>query len=54
VGIRAGIPDRGGIGLRNVQERLRTLYGQAAEFIIGQRLEGRGTTVTLLIPLHAH
>lgn len=54
VGFRAGGPDRGGIGLRNVRERLRTLYGQAAEFIIGARLEGRGTTVTLLIPLHAH
>ncbi|HEX6637222.1 MAG TPA: histidine kinase [Steroidobacteraceae bacterium] len=43
-----------GIGLRTVQERLRTLYGQAAQFIIAPRPGGRGTAVTLLIPLHAH
>jgi len=49
---------RTGIGLSNVQERLRTLYAQAAEFLIGARPGGRGTMVTivipLVIPLHAH
>ena len=45
---------RSGVGLRNVQERLRTLYAQAAEFLIGARPGGRGTLVTIVIPLHAH
>ena len=45
---------RDGVGLRNVQERLRTLYAQAAEFLIGARPGGRGTMVTIVIPLHAH
>jgi hypothetical protein len=44
--------ERTGVGLRNVQERLRTLYGQAAEFLIGTRTGG-GTAVTIVIPLHA-
>ena len=52
VGLRAG--SRTGVGLRNVQERLRTLYAQAAEFLIGERPGGRGTAVTIVIPLHAH
>jgi two-component sensor histidine kinase len=52
VGLRPGSPH--GIGLRNVQERLRTLYAQAAEFLIGARPGGRGTMVTIVIPLHAH
>jgi anti-sigma regulatory factor (Ser/Thr protein kinase) len=48
-------PDlRSGIGLSNVQERLRTLYAQAAEFLIGARPGGRGTLVTIVIPLHGH
>ena len=54
VGLRAGFANRAGIGLRNVQDRLHTLYGSAAEFIIGARPDGRGTTVTVVIPLHAH
>jgi two-component system LytT family sensor kinase len=54
VGLSAGFADRTGIGLRNVQDRLHTLYGQAAQFIIGARPGGRGTSVTLVIPLHAH
>jgi two-component sensor histidine kinase len=54
VGLSAGFANRTGVGLRNVQDRLRTLYGQTAEFIIGARPGGRGTLVTLLIPLHAH
>ena len=57
VGLARGA-QRTGVGLRNVQERLRTLYGQAAEFLIGERSGGRGTAVTivlpLVIPLHAH
>jgi two-component sensor histidine kinase len=52
VGLRADLHT--GVGLRNVQERLRTLYAQAAEFLIGERPEGRGTRVTIVIPLHAH
>ena len=54
VGLSSGFANRDGIGLRNVQDRLHTLYGQAAEFIIGGRAGGRGTSVTLVIPLHAH
>jgi two-component system, LytTR family, sensor kinase len=52
VGLSPG--SRNGVGLSNVQERLRTLYAQAAEFLIGERDGGRGTTVTIVIPLHAH
>jgi two-component sensor histidine kinase len=54
VGLRSGFAIRAGVGLRNVQDRLQTLYGQAAEFIIAERSGGRGTSVTLVIPLHAH
>jgi two-component sensor histidine kinase len=57
VGLSRG-GQRAGVGLRNVQERLRTLYGQAAEFLIGERSGGRGTAVTIVIPLvipvHGH
>jgi signal transduction histidine kinase len=52
IGLRAG--SRAGVGLENVQQRLRTLYAQAAEFLIGERAGGRGTLVTIVIPLHAH
>jgi|GEM_PF-1373699 len=62
VGLRPGFAEHAGIGLRNVQDRLRTLYSQAAEFLIGARAGGRGTMVTIVIPLviplpiapHAH
>jgi len=58
VGLRPGFADHAGIGLRNVQERLRTLYAQTADFLIGARQDGRGTSVTIVIPLagplHAH
>jgi two-component sensor histidine kinase len=58
VGLRPGFADHKGIGLRNVQDRLRTLYAQAAEFLIGERADGRGTSITIVIPLakpsHAH
>jgi two-component system LytT family sensor kinase len=49
VGLRNG--SRTGVGLRNVQDRLRTLYAQTAEFLIGGRPEGRGTRITIVIPL---
>jgi signal transduction histidine kinase len=52
VGLRANAGT--GVGLRNVQERLRTLYAQAAEFLIGQRPGGRGTRISIVIPVHAH
>ena len=52
VGFRAG--SSAGVGLRNVQERLRTLYAEAAEFIIRTRPEGRGTEVVIVVPLYAH
>jgi len=48
VGLRSDL--RTGIGLRNVQERLRALYAQAAEFLIGERPGGRGTRITIVIP----
>lgn len=55
VGLSAGFASRSsGVGLRNVQERLRTLYSQAAELLIGERAGGRGTLVTIVIPLHAN
>lgn len=40
-----------GIGLRNVTERLRTLYGDQAEMTIHSEV-GQGTRVSLLIPKH--
>jgi two-component system LytT family sensor kinase len=49
VGIRTD--SRTGVGLRNVQERLRSLYAHAAEFLIGERPGGRGTRITIVIPL---
>jgi two-component sensor histidine kinase len=60
VGLRAD--SRDGVGLSNVRERLRTLYAQAAEFLIGAGTGGRGTIVTIVLPLavpmttplHAH
>jgi two-component system, LytTR family, sensor kinase len=39
-----------GIGMRNVQERLEVLYGNAARFDVVSR-PGRGTRVTLQIPM---
>jgi two-component sensor histidine kinase len=45
---------RTGVGLRNVEDRLRTLYAQAAQFLISNRPDGRGTLITIVIPLHAH
>ncbi len=51
VGLRADL--RAGVGLRNVQERLRTMYAQAAEFLIGER-PGGGTLIKIVIPIHAN
>jgi signal transduction histidine kinase len=52
VGMRASSSE--GVGLRNVRERLRTLYAEAAEFIVRTRAEVRGTHITIVVPLHAH
>jgi sensor histidine kinase YesM len=43
------LTDRRGIGLQNVAERLRTLYGDRAEMTI-QSAAGRGTRISILIP----
>jgi two-component system LytT family sensor kinase len=53
----AGLPkpfEPAGVGLRNVQDRLRTLYGVAADFLIESRSGGKGTRVDIAIPLHGH
>jgi two-component system LytT family sensor kinase len=52
-GVGLARDSRTGVGLRNVQERLRTLYAQAGEFLIGAR-PGGGTLIRIVIPLHAH
>ncbi|MET0533152.1 MAG: histidine kinase, partial [Steroidobacter sp.] len=54
VGLRPDFGQRLGVGLRNVKERLQTLYSQAAEFGIDSRPGARGTSVTILVPLHDH
>jgi two-component system LytT family sensor kinase len=47
---REGAGERsGGIGMRNVRERMEVMYGQAAEVEMVSR-PGRGTKVTLIIP----
>jgi two-component system LytT family sensor kinase len=40
----------GGIGMRNVRERMEVLYGKQAEVQIESR-PGRGTKVTLVMPV---
>ena len=47
-----GGEERGGIGMRNVRERLEVLYGDAGSFEVVSR-PGRGTRVILSIPLSA-
>jgi two-component system LytT family sensor kinase len=54
VGLRPDFQDRPGVGLRNVTERLHAMYAQAARFAIGSRPGGRGTSVTVLVPLHGN
>jgi len=53
-GLRADFGERLGVGLRNVQERLQTLYAEAGKFVIGSRPGEPGTTVTILVPLHGN
>lgn len=50
-GLRPDFRARLGVGLRNVQERLQTLYAETAEFLIGGRAGGRGTSVSIVVPL---
>jgi two-component system LytT family sensor kinase len=48
---REGAGERsGGIGMRNVRERMEVMYGPAAEVEIVSR-PGRGTKVTLVLPV---
>jgi len=50
-----GLSDCGkqsGVGLQNVKERLATLYSRAASLAIARRADGRGTSVTILVPLN--
>jgi two-component system LytT family sensor kinase len=54
VGLRPDFGARLGVGLQNVQERLHTLYPQAAKFTIASRVGERGTCVTILVPLHGN
>jgi sensor histidine kinase YesM len=57
VGMQNGSGRRSGIGLQNVRERLRTLYGQTAHLTINSGAPGAppgGTCVTLLLPRHEH
>jgi two-component system LytT family sensor kinase len=42
----------GGVGLRNVAERLRTLYGERAELTV-RSSTGQGTSVSILVPKYA-
>jgi two-component system LytT family sensor kinase len=53
VGLRPDFDSKPGIGLQNVKERL-TMYSQAARMAIGNRSGERGTSVTILVPLHGH
>jgi two-component system LytT family sensor kinase len=53
VGLRPDFDSKPGIGLQNVKERL-TMYSQAARMAISNRSGERGTSVTILVPLHAH
>ncbi len=54
VGLRPDFQERFGVGLRNVTERLHALYAEAAKFAIGRRADGRGTSVTIRVPLHGN
>jgi two-component system LytT family sensor kinase len=46
-------PHGGGIGLRNIAERLHTMYSDQASLHFGPRSSG-GSVVTIRIPLHEH
>lgn len=47
---RRRVPRAGGIGMRNVRERMQVLYGAQAEVEVVSR-PGRGTKVTLIMPV---
>lgn len=49
VGFDAARVDESGLGLKNVRERLATLYGAGAALTVEPR-DGRGTVATLLMP----
>ncbi len=49
---QAGTPGTG-TGLQNVRNRLRALYGSAAELRIEEEADGAGVTATLLIPRYS-
>lgn len=53
IGIRESSEPRG-IGLQNVRQRLETLYSQEASMKVAAGAAGRGTTVTIRVPLHDH
>jgi len=42
-----------GIGLKNVRERMKVLYGEKATVTIAAGQDGRGTVVTLRLPINA-
>ena len=48
-GVGFGAVTRGGVGLTNIRERLRLLYGDAGRLEVADALEG-GARVTLLVP----
>jgi two-component system LytT family sensor kinase len=48
--VRGDVNGAGGIGMRNVRERMEVLYGSAAEVEVVSR-PGRGTKVTLVMPV---
>jgi sensor histidine kinase YesM len=41
---------RGGVGLTNLRDRLRLLYGERAGLVIGESRRGGGASVTLTLP----
>jgi two-component system LytT family sensor kinase len=49
-GVGNGVANSGGIGMRNVRERMEVLYGSSAEVEMTSR-PGRGTKVTLVMPV---
>src|SRR5262249_32840339 len=53
VGIRQDARRKGGVGLQNVCERLRALYGDDARMSINSG-SAQGTCVSLLLPANGH
>jgi len=50
---RVGAAEAGGVGLRNVRERLRQLYGDQFRFELVRNPEGSGAVARVELPLHA-